>query len=490
MKIAAAYVRVSTDDQLEFSPDSQLKNIKKYAKDNDMILPEEYIFIDEGISGRNTKNRAAFLRMVGIAQSKPKPFDVILVWKFSRFARNREDSVLYKSMLRKKYKIDVVSISEPIGNDNTSIILEAMLEAMDEFYSANLSQEVKRGMTEKFSRGGVVSQPPFGYIVEDGIFVPDKEKAPIVQMMYNDFLNGMKMRQIAEKLNNMGITSNRGNRFDIRTVEYILTNVTYTGKMRRRAEPEDRNDRFLLNGEILQSQGGHEPIIDDETFNRSMARVRMIQRIYSKRAKPEGVRWFELKGLIRCDNCGSTLVMTSAKDGKYLQCNGYYKGLCSVSHSISIKKITDLVIKTIQEDLVSDSFVFEYYASPSVNSNIMTKPIEQSLKKEYSKLERIKEAYLSGLYTVEECSDMKRKVEETIEVLKAELKNNTTPPPPIESFKKKMKSILSIINDPNSSIESKNIAFRTIISKIILYRPSNSIKIFYNFTFDDSTTEI
>ena len=123
MKIAAAYVRVSTDDQLEFSPDSQLKNIKKYAKDNDMILPEEYIFIDEGISGRNTKNRAAFLRMVGIAQSKPKPFDVILVWKFSRFARNREDSVLYKSMLRKKYKIDVVSISEPIGNDNTSIIL-------------------------------------------------------------------------------------------------------------------------------------------------------------------------------------------------------------------------------------------------------------------------------------------------------------------------------------------------------------------------------
>ena len=86
IKIAAAYIRVSTEDQVEYSPASQLEKIKEYAKRNGYILPEEYIFRDEGISGRNTKKRVEFNRMIGIAKQKPKPFDTILLWKFSRFA--------------------------------------------------------------------------------------------------------------------------------------------------------------------------------------------------------------------------------------------------------------------------------------------------------------------------------------------------------------------------------------------------------------------
>ena len=173
MQTAAAYIRVSTDDQIEYSPDSQIKAIRKYAKDHDMILPEEFIFVDEGISGRKADKRPSFQRMIGTAKIKPKPFDVILLWKFSRFARNRQDSIVYKSMLRKQCGIDVVSISEQLGDDNTSILIEALIEAMDEYYSLNLAEEVKRGMTEKFSRGGVVSQPPYGYMMKDGIFAPD-----------------------------------------------------------------------------------------------------------------------------------------------------------------------------------------------------------------------------------------------------------------------------------------------------------------------------
>jgi len=139
MKIAAAYIRVSTDDQIEYSPDSQRKAILDYAKRNDYIVPQEYIFVDEGISGRSTK-RPAFQQMIGTAKQKSHPFDAILVWKFSRFARNREDSVVYKSMLRKQCGVEVVSISEQIGEDKTSILIEALLEAMDEYYSINLSE--------------------------------------------------------------------------------------------------------------------------------------------------------------------------------------------------------------------------------------------------------------------------------------------------------------------------------------------------------------
>ena len=136
MKIAAAYIRVSTEDQVEYSPDSQLRAIQSYAEKNGYYIPEQYIFIDEGISGRSVSKREGFKNMIALAKSKPAPFNTILVWKYSRFARNREDSVVYKSMLRKQCGIDVVSISESTGDDKMSVLFEAMIEAMDEYYLA------------------------------------------------------------------------------------------------------------------------------------------------------------------------------------------------------------------------------------------------------------------------------------------------------------------------------------------------------------------
>lgn len=80
MRTAAAYIRVSTDGQLEYSPDSQLKVIRDYAQKHDFLLPEAYIFREEeGISGKEAKKRPAFMRMIGIAKQKPKPFDCIIL---------------------------------------------------------------------------------------------------------------------------------------------------------------------------------------------------------------------------------------------------------------------------------------------------------------------------------------------------------------------------------------------------------------------------
>ena len=230
MKTAAAYIRVSTEEQTEYSPDSQLKAIRKYAKEHDMILPDEFIFMDEGISGRTAGKRPEFQRMIGTAKTLPKPFDTILLWKFSRFARNRQDSIVYKSMLRKQCGIDVVSISEQLGEDNTSILIEALIEAMDEYYSLNLAEEVKRGMNEKFSRGGVVSQPPFGYKMKNGIFAPD-ENADTVRMIFDEFIAGAGYRQLAARLNELGLRTKNGNTWGNRNVEYLLTNPVYIGKL-------------------------------------------------------------------------------------------------------------------------------------------------------------------------------------------------------------------------------------------------------------------
>lgn len=101
MQTAAAYIRVSTKDQTELSPDSQIRLVRDYAKAHGMILPEEYIFRDDGLSGRKAEKRPAFMRMIAAAKEKPRPFDVILLWKYSRFARNQEESIVYKSLLKR-----------------------------------------------------------------------------------------------------------------------------------------------------------------------------------------------------------------------------------------------------------------------------------------------------------------------------------------------------------------------------------------------------
>ena len=164
MKTVACYVRVSTDDQAELSPATQIAEIQQYAHTHDILLNKEYIFIDEGISGRKTKNRPAFQQMIGLAKSKPKPFDVILLWKFSRFARNQEEAIVYKSLLRKQCGIDVVSITEPIEDNPFGSLIERIIEWFDAYYSIRLGEDVKRSMTEKACRY-LASHNPFFYQV-------------------------------------------------------------------------------------------------------------------------------------------------------------------------------------------------------------------------------------------------------------------------------------------------------------------------------------
>ena len=130
MKTAAAYVRVSTDKQDEYSLDSQLRLIREYAQNHDMTVPAEYVFVEDGISGRSAQKRPAFQTMVGLAKDKDRPFDVILVWKFSRFARNQEESIVYKSMLARA-GVEVVSISEPVDDSPFGSLIERIIEWMD-----------------------------------------------------------------------------------------------------------------------------------------------------------------------------------------------------------------------------------------------------------------------------------------------------------------------------------------------------------------------
>ena len=186
-KIACAYIRVSTDKQEELSPDAQKRLVIDYAKKNNMLLTNDNIYVENGISGKKADKRPEFMKMIGMAKSKEHPYDVILVWKFSRFARNQEESIVYKSLL-KKNNVEVVSISEPLAEGPFGTLIERIIEWMDEYYSIRLSGEVMRGMTEKALRGGYQSTLPLGYRMnkETGIPYIIEDEAIIVRKIYNE----------------------------------------------------------------------------------------------------------------------------------------------------------------------------------------------------------------------------------------------------------------------------------------------------------------
>ena len=260
----ALYVRVSTDKQDELSPDAQIRLGTEYAKKNGLHVSKEHTYIEHGISGRKADKRPEFLRMIAAAKSEEHPFDVILVWKFSRFARNQEESIVYKSLLRKKCGVDVVSVSEPIIDGPFGGLIERIIEWMDEYYSVRLSGEVTRGMTEKALRGGYQARPPLGYRIETKkeppVVVP--EEAKIVRSVFDMYVNQHKgFFDIARELNRLGCKTSHGKAFERRSIEYIIQNPTYCGMIRWNRTTNETNV-IKPKDEWIITEGNHEALME------------------------------------------------------------------------------------------------------------------------------------------------------------------------------------------------------------------------------------
>lgn len=490
IKIAAAYIRVSTEDQTEYSPESQMKQIHNYAKNHGYSIPSEFIYMDQGISGKSTKNRVAFNRMIGRAKTRPKPFDAILLWKFSRFARNREDSIVYKSMLRKQLGIEVISVSENIGNDKMSVLIEALIEAMDEYYSINLSEEVKRGMTERASRGEAVSIPAYGYHIEKGKYLMDSHTAPTVRTIFYDYLKGLGTREIAMKLNQMGLKTARGNLWENRSVEYILYNPVYMGKIRW--NPAGKTGRNFLDTDMMITQGNHTPIVDPQLFLDVQKKLlaEKSRQIPFERTAPSPVM---LGGLVRCSHCGATLTQTAK--GKGLQCHQYAKGRCSESHYISLKKINEILINGLTGAFGNRTFSLSLPQNRRIPRGGRM-DTEALIKKEESKLQRAKMAFEQGVYSLEDFTRSRQEIMQTIAAIKetekpfqnektaqnALLLKGSSPTQTVqqkENFpREKSKNLLYLLTDERLAQEEKNILLKTFIHHLVLNRTENTIDVF------------
>lgn len=477
MQRGACYIRVSTDNQLEFSPDAQLKAIKSYAKNNDILIDDDYIFIDEGISGRKAEKRPAFQEMIKIAKSKPKKFDVILVHKFDRFARSREDSVVYKSLLKKECGIKVVSITESIEDDKFSVILEAMLEAMAEYYSLNLSDEVKKGMTEKATRGQYQSSPPFGYKMKDGVLCIVEDEAKMIKLIFEKFVSKeLNTLQIAKYLNNLGYRTHRGNKFENRTIEYILRNPVYIGYARW--TPTGKIRRGEANKDTLIIKSEHEPIIAEESFNKAKELIEKNKLIHKKYFKTNTSNLHWLNGLVRCKLCGCTFVRNT-KD--FYQCNGYTKGKCVKSQLVKISKIEQSILEQIKQDF-TDNININVKFGLNKNNTDETYILLSELEKIKEKEHRVKEAYMNGIDTLEEYKENKEFLENQKNMINAQivkLKDKTQIKQKEEFIKEQLKTVYNILIDEKIDMQRKYEVSHMIIEKIGFLRDEGVLELTY-----------
>ena len=223
---AVIYARYSSDSQREESIEGQLRECTAFAEKNGITILRHYI--DRAFSAK-TDNRPEFQEM--IKDSSKKLFDMIIVWKLDRFARNRYDSARYKAQL-KKNGVKVVSATETISDGAEGILLESMLEGMAEYYSADLAEKVVRGMTENALKckynGGT---PPLGYVIDsEQYFQIDPLTAPFVLEAFKRYDEGATMTQIRDWLNEKGIKNTRRQEMTYNSIQHMLNNRRYIGE--------------------------------------------------------------------------------------------------------------------------------------------------------------------------------------------------------------------------------------------------------------------
>lgn len=477
-RIAAAYVRVSTDDQMELSPDSQMEKIREYAAKNGLLLLSEYIFHDDGISGRAAEKRPGFQQMIATAKDPSHPFDVIIVWKFSRFARNQEESIFYKSILRSKCKVDVVSVSEPLIAGPFGSLIERIIEWMDEFYSVRLAEEVKRSMTVNAKNGSLQATPSFGYRVENRQLVIVPEEAEIIREIFRRFISGDAMFRIAKDLSARGIRTHRGNPFENRTIDYILNNPVYLGKLRW--TPTGRTRRNFKNEDSIIADALHEPIIDAETWDAAQARCSELKKSYKRYGKPSSERKHWLCGVVRCSTCGATLIWANPH---FMKCNNYAHGRCTTTQHIAVEALEESFLAQLQHDLTfAESVACVVQAAKPAHSD---QRLQQQRARIVSRIDRLRESYLDGVETLETYKAARQQMQAQLDDLDAQIAESAAVPvvDAAALLRNAIAAVLETLRSPTSTVAQKYESAMSIIDRCTFDKSQMLLSISYKFIF-------
>lgn len=343
---AVIYARYSPGpNQRDESIEGQVRECKEIAKKHGLMVIHEYV--DKRMSGTNDE-RPDFQRMLRDADRGL--FDVVITWKNDRFARNRYDSAIYKQRL-KRNGVKILYAKEHIPDGPEGIILESMLEGMAEYYSANLSQNIRRGQRENALEGKFIGGSiPLGYKLDaEKRFILDHEKAPLVLEIFERYTAGEAVVDICNDLNSRGYTTSRGGNFNRSSLHRILANEKYIGRY-----------RF----EDIETPGAVPRIISDELFQ--AAAVRAARNKKSRRTMQEARVEYMLTGKIFCGHCGEPMGGSwgTSKSGarhNYYVCNGRKNKKCSCRKKPERKeKLEKIIIHSVVNNILKNQKVVNY----------------------------------------------------------------------------------------------------------------------------------
>ena len=386
---AVIYARYSSDSQREASIEGQLRDCKDYAEKNGITVVGTYI--DRAYSAK-TDDRPDFQRM--IKDSAKKIFDVVLVWKLDRFARNRYDAVNYKYQLEKN-GVHLVSAMEPISQGPEGIMVESMLIGMAEYYSAELALKVARGERENALQckynGGVV---PLGFTIgkEDRLYHIDPETAPIVQEIFTRHADGEPAEKIAASLNERGLRTRTGKLFVKNSFFQIFRNRRYIGEYRYKD---------------IVTPGGIPAIVDQDLFDRVQQRFEQNRIAHGRPAK-EDVSYL-LTTKLFCGKCGTLM---GGESGTSHMGNTYYyykcgnakrhgKAHCDLK---AIRKeplerfVVDTAIKVIFSDEIIERLI-DLVMEAQQKENTRLPVLKEQLRDTEKRLANLLEAIEQGILT-------------------------------------------------------------------------------------------
>lgn len=284
-KNAVAYARYSSHNQGEQSIEGQLAQARSYAAARGYTIIHEYV--DRAKSGR-TDNRDQFQQM--LRDTAKKQFSVIILWKVDRFGRNREEIAVNKMKCRKN-GVRVEYVAETIPDTPEGVILESVLEGFAEYYSLQLSQNIRRGLAESAAKCQVTGgNRPLGYKTgPDKKFIIDEQTAPTVKLIYTLYADGKTVTEIVKQLNEMGLRTLRGSPFTHNSLHSILKNEKYRG---------------IYNSNGLYIPDGIPRIIDDELFFKVQEMLKINKRAPAKTwARAD----YLLSDKIFCGKCGAPM---------------------------------------------------------------------------------------------------------------------------------------------------------------------------------------
>jgi site-specific DNA recombinase len=294
-KRGAAYIRESSEEQGEgFSPGAQRKKIYDWAQENGIEIIGEYC--DLHSAWRKSEARPEFQRLMSDAAKGM--FDVVLVFHTSRFARNQSESRRYKQLLRERLNIQVISVSQPLGDDPSepsSFLAESINEMFDEYYSVSLSFWTRSGLAEKARQGHLVGLLPWGYVRDEKtkLAVPHPWRAPLVLHMFERYDTGQESdRALAAWLNAKGARTARDRDFCADTVRDMLRNAAYCGYVSGQRDT------------AKTIKGLHEPIVPEDLFDRVQERRAYKAKV--KQPSPPSDEYL-LSKLLRCERCGARM---------------------------------------------------------------------------------------------------------------------------------------------------------------------------------------